>query len=155
MAIQRIQEAQRGHFDSLDELLADMTEAIPLPITNFLRLHFRLKHNHIDLLTYLGFNTLDSFLVYNALSVGDFVATIGSSYINHPDLAMILLVVRVCGAVFHNHAQELQHNVLAVGQTSYKVDLSKLPRKEMEMYTFLNAIAGHKIRAVVTLLNWK
>ena len=103
-AIQQIQDLQRDHFDRLDELLADMTDKILLPIFKFLRLHFWLKHNHIEYLpTYPVFNSLNSFLVYSDLSVEYFVATIGNSYIQHPDLAMILLFVWICGAVLYSY----------------------------------------------------
>ena len=100
------------------------------------------------MLTYLEFNCLDSFLVYRALSVGDFAATNGNRYIHHSDLAIILLDVRIYGAVFHIYAQEQQHNVLVVGQTGYKIDLSKLPKEDLEMYIFFKDTSDCKIRVV-------
>ena len=46
-------------------------------------------------------------------------------------------------------------DVLVVMQTEYKSDLSKLPKEELEMHTFLNGISGYKICAIATLLNRK
>ena len=46
---------------------------------------------------------------------------------------MTLLVVQNFSAVSHSHAQEQQHNKLVVVQTGYWIDLSKLPKEDLEM----------------------
>ena len=154
-AIQRVQLNEHAHFASLDNLLADMTDAVPSHIRNFVLNHFKFSESQLDLMAHLGFNTLESFLVYGALSVKDLIATVSRTYINDPHLAVVLFVTKALSVVFHDHAQEQQHNVLVVGRTDCLVDLSKLPIDNHGIAAFVSTIAGHKVRSAVQLLKRK
>ena len=76
-------------------------------------------------------------------------------------LVIVTSNIRIClryyllsifGAVNHSYPQEQQHNALVVGQTRYRVDLSKIPEEDQEIHPFLDSIPGHKISAVVACL---
>ena len=149
-AIQRIQPGADSHFHSLDTLLQDMVGVpFPTPIADFLDANFKLNKDQQDLLLDLNYNSLESFVVYGALSVCDHIATVGRSYINNKDLALCIFVARVMAGLIHDQAQRSQHNVLAVGNIDLTVDLSNLPSYPPAVENFLSKIdAGHVKRAV-------
>ena len=118
-AIQRIQEEEAGHFATLDGLLDEITDAILVPIAACLMDHFGFSRKQVDLMEKLGFCKMESFIIYGALSVRDMVATVSRRFLREPDLPLALFVARALSIVFHSHAQEQQHNILAVGKPDF------------------------------------
>ena len=92
-------------FASLDELVNEMTETMPMMLSTFLWFNFWLANFQLDCLTFLDFTTIESYIVYGALDIRDMIATVSMQHIQHIDLALALFVARVCGAVFYNQAQ--------------------------------------------------
>ena len=142
-AIRRIEDSRVADFATLDDLLADVTEAMSAPIADCIKLIFKFAPQQIDLMTNLGFCTLESFIVYGALSVRDMVLTVKRRFLYEPDLALALFLARVLALVFHTHAQTQQHNVLAVGRTDSRVDLKSLPTDREGIEAFVSTIQGY------------
>ena len=57
--------------------------------------------------------------------------------------------------MLHSHVQELQHKALVVGQTDYRFGMSKLPKEELAVYTFLNGNPSFNKSSVLILLSHK
>ena len=154
-AIQRVQEEEAGHYATLDGIIDEITDAIPSPIADCLKKIFRFSHQQVDLMTKLDFCKLESFIIYGALSVRDMVATVSRRFLYEPDLPLLLFVARVLSLVFHTHAQEQQHNILAVGRSDFQVDLKKLPTDSAGIAAFVTSIHGYQYKGAIRTLKRK